>query len=92
ILPKLDTSSTKRIKGLVNQIIQKQADNLSYPYCLYEQKEIDAIIYQLYGLSDEDIREVELWYCRRYKKLAEAQGLLAEVCEKYADYLALCNQ
>ena len=42
---------------------------------LNEQKEIDRLIYQLYDLTEEDIREVELWYCRRYAKLAEAQGL-----------------
>ena len=74
------------------QIIEKQKDNPFYPYHLHEQKEIDKLVYKLYGLSDEDIREVEIWYCRRYQKLAEAQGMLAEVREKYADYLALCEQ
>lgn len=92
ILPKLDTSITKTLKGLVEQIIKKQKANPQYAYHLHEQKEIDAVVYQLYGLSDEDIREIELWYCRRYSKLAEAQGLVAEFSQKYAHYLALCKQ
>ncbi|NJN12398.1 MAG: hypothetical protein HC836_26585 [Richelia sp. RM2_1_2] len=92
ILPTLDTSTTKKLKGLVEQIIKKQKANPQYPYHLHEQKEIDSIVYRLYGLSDEDIREIELWYCRRYSKLADAQGFLAEVNQKYADYLTLCEQ
>lgn len=92
ILPTLDTSTTKRLKDLAEQIIKKQKTNSQYPYHLYEQKEIDAIVYQLYGLSDEDIREIELWYCRRYSKLADAQGFTAEVKQKYDDYLTLCEQ
>lgn len=92
ILPILDTSSTKRLKDLVEQIIKKQKANPQYPYHLYEQKEIDTIVYQLYGLNDEDIREVELWCCRRYSKLAQAQGLVAECSQKYVDYLALCQR
>ncbi len=76
----------------VSIIIEQQKISSKYPYHLYEQKEIDAIIYQLYGLNDEDIREVELWYCRRYYKLAEAQGLVTEFSQKYADYLVLCEQ
>jgi len=92
ILPQLDTNTACRLKSLVEQIIQKQKDNSHYPYHLHEQKEIDAIVYQLYGLSDEDIREVELWYSRRYSKLAEAQVILAKVRKKYADYLGRCEQ
>ena len=57
-----------------------------------EQKEIDSLVYQLYGLTEDDIREVELWYCRRYSKLTEAQGLLAEVKEKYATHLERCRR
>lgn len=92
VLPKLDTNSAQKLKSLVEQIIQKQKVNPHYPYHLHEQKEINVLVYKLYGLSDEDIREVEIWYCRRYAKLAEAQGILAEVRQKYADYLALCEQ
>jgi hypothetical protein len=52
----------------------------------------DKVIYNLYGLNDEDIREVELWYCRRYSKLAEAQGEIDVVKEKYHDYLSQCDR
>jgi len=81
----------KGIEALVLNIIDRQGRDHRYPYHLYEQKRIDAIVYRSYGLTDEDVREVELWYCRRYPKLAEAQGVLAEVREKYSDYLARCE-
>lgn len=81
----------KLIEALVSNIIAMQKQEPRYPYHLHEQKEIDALVYQLYGLNDEDIREVELWYCRRYPKLAEAQGLLAEVKTKYAEHLQRCD-
>jgi hypothetical protein len=92
ILPKLDTISKQKLKSLVEQIITKQKVNPNYQYHLHEQKEIDQLVYKLYGLSNEDIREVEIWYCRRYQKLAEAQGMFAEVRQKYADYLELCDR
>ena len=91
-LPVLDDCSKQKLKSLVERIISKQKDDPFYPYHLHEQREIDKLVYKLYGLSDEDIREVEIWYCRRYQKLAEAQGILTEVREKYAEYLALCEQ
>lgn len=80
------------LENLVMQLVEKQKINPRYPYHLHEQKEINALVYKLYGLSAEDICEVEIWYCRRYPKLAEAQGILTEVCQKYADYLTLCEQ
>jgi type I restriction-modification system DNA methylase subunit len=80
-----------RMIRLVDEIITKQREDARYPYHLYEQKEIDALVYQLYGLTDEDIREVELWYCRRYPKLAEAQGVFSEVKEKYSEHLKRCD-
>jgi phage regulator Rha-like protein len=92
IVPDIDQETVKKIELLVSKIIIQQKANPRYPYYLYEQKEINQIIYKLYGLTDEDIREIELWYCRRYNKLAEAQGLIAEVAQKYADYLTLCQQ
>ena len=33
-------------------------------------KEIDKLVYELYGLNQDDIREIETWYARRYPKLA----------------------
>jgi hypothetical protein len=92
MIPLIDTEIVKKLELLVSKIIEQQKSDSKYPYHLHEQQEIDTIIYQIYGLSNEDIREIELWYCRRYSKLADAQGFLAEVNQKYADYLALCEQ
>lgn len=83
---------TERIQLLVETIIRQQRENLRYPYFQREQKEINTLVCQLYALTGEDIREVELWYCRRYPRLAEAQGVLSEVKEKYADHLARCQR
>ena len=77
-----------RVKALVNMVEDKQKANPRYPYHLHEQKEIDTLVYELYGLDADDIREVELWFCRRYPLLAGAQGVLADVQAKYADHLA----
>lgn len=85
------TETTSRITSLTHQIIEKQESEPLYPYWLHEQKEIDALVYQLYGLTEEDIKEVEIWYCRRYPKLAKAQGVLAEVCQKYSTHLQRCE-
>ncbi|MFH1051423.1 MAG: hypothetical protein V1779_10910 [bacterium] len=38
-----------------------------------EQIEIDKLVYEAYGLNEEDIQEVENWYARRCPKLVEAQ-------------------
>jgi hypothetical protein len=76
---------------LVNVIVEKQKANPRYPYHLKEQKEIDKLVYELYDLTELDIQEIELWYCRRYPKLAEAQGVIAEVKEKYTDHLTRCE-
>lgn len=76
----------------VRIIIQKQQQNHRYNYASNEQKEIDRVVGELYGLNEDDIREVELWYCRRYPKLAEAQGLLTEVKQKYAAHLERCKR
>ncbi len=82
------TEAASVITTKVQDIISQQQANPRYPYYLHEQKEIDALVYALYGLDADDIREVELWYCRRYDRLAQAQGLLADVQTKYAAYLA----
>lgn len=80
-----------QLKTLVHAIIEKQMVDQRYPYHMHEQKEIDKLVYDLYGLSDADIREVELWFCRRYPPLAEPQGLMSEVKEKYKEHLARCE-
>lgn len=85
------TETLRRIGVFVNTIIEKQTGDLLYPYHLHEQKEIDDLVYGLYGLTEEDIREIEIWYCRRYPILADAQGFTAEVSKKYKDYLNHCE-
>lgn len=89
---RIENPIANNLRALVEGIVQKQQQDSQYSYHLHEQKEIDALVYQLYGLNEEDIREVELWYCRRYPLLAEAQGVLAEAREKYADHLARCQR
>ena len=54
----------------VKKIIQAQEKNGQYDYLNNEQKEIDQLVYEMYGLNQEDIKEVETWYARRYPKLA----------------------
>jgi Holliday junction resolvase len=56
---------------LVLSIIEKQKKNPRYNYFANEQKEIDLLVYELYGLNEEDINEVETWFARRYPKLAK---------------------
>lgn len=55
----------------VGDIVAKQKTNNSYHYLSNEQKEIDKLVYELYGLNEEDINEVETWFARRYPKLAQ---------------------
>ncbi len=88
--PILEDNVTNQIGQLVRTIVKKQKKDPSYAYHLNEQKEIDSLVYQVYSLNEEDIREIELWYCRRYSKLAEAQGALEEVKKKYAFHLKRC--
>lgn len=74
--PQIDDNSlvSRQISTLVAQIIAKQKANPRYDYASHEQIEIDRLVYEAYGLNDEDIGEVETWYARRYPRLAEAQA------------------
>ncbi len=91
LVPRDLSAIAQRLGELVRQVADKQRQNGRYLYHQGEQREIDALIYELYGLEEDDIREVTLWYCRRYRALAEAQGVLAEAREKHADHLAWCD-
>ncbi len=62
--------NNNEIQKLVDQIINKQKQNPRYDYMSNEQKEIDKLVYEMYGLNKDDIQEVECWYARRYPKLA----------------------
>lgn len=67
-IPVILTHNQSLVK-LVDTIISKQKLDPRYPYHLYEQKEIDRVVYELYGLNEDDIKEVETWYARRYPRL-----------------------
>jgi len=65
-----DDEINNKIITKVSRIIERQNQNLCYDYMSNEQKEIDKLVYEMYGLNKDDIREVETWYARRYPKLA----------------------
>ena len=88
ILPEIPPDVENEIRERVAAIIDKQKTNPYYSYHQHEQQEIDTFVYGLYRLSQDDVREVELWYCRRYPLLAAAQGTLQEIKDKYADHLS----
>lgn len=67
------TSCFSSIEALVHKIIEAQKTNPRYDYASNEQLEIDRLVYEAYGLNEDDIREVENWYARRYPALAAAQ-------------------
>lgn len=73
-----------KLKNLVDEIIRKQKQNLRYDYASNEQIEIDHLVYEAYGLNQDDITEVENWYTRRYPNLKQTKksGLKHEVVEK----------
>ena len=66
----------------VSAIISKQRKDRYYDYASHEQIEIDKLVYDAYGLNEEDINEVETWFARRYPKLAAAQRSNLEKLKK----------
>jgi hypothetical protein len=79
----------KVILQYVESIIDKQKSNPRYDYASHEQIEIDKLVYEAYGLSPEDVEEVENWYVRRYPKLSKAQKQNLQKLGKSDDYLVL---
>lgn len=73
----------------VEALIQKQKSNPRYDYASHEQIEIDKLVYETYGLTEEDVQEVENWYARRYPKLSAAQKANLLALGKSDDYLEL---
>lgn len=63
--------NSEKIKVLVESLVGNQKKIAKYNYFANEQKEIDKIVYELYGLNEDDINEVETWFARRYPKLAK---------------------
>ncbi|MDR1883581.1 MAG: N-6 DNA methylase [Prevotella sp.] len=74
---------------LINKIIETQKSNPRYDYASHEQIEIDKLVYEAYGLSPEDVEEVENWYARRYPRLSQAQKQNLRNLGKSDDYLVL---
>jgi len=68
-IPKQDQD----LELLVMSIFRNQKSDPRYDYASNEQLEIDRLVYEAYGLNEDDIREVENWYARRYPALATAQ-------------------
>lgn len=62
--------SEPQITIAVEEIIEKQKKEPRYNYLESEQRRIDQLVYALHGLDDDDIQEIELWWARRYPKLA----------------------
>jgi methylase of polypeptide subunit release factors len=65
----IDPGISARLEALVTQIVERQHSDPRYPYHLHEQIEIDRLVYQLFELTENDIREVEGWWGRRYARL-----------------------
>jgi len=64
-----DKNERNKIIKLVTEIIKKQKVNEEYSYQNSEQIEIDNIVYQIYGLNKELIKEIENWFMRKFPKL-----------------------
>ena len=71
IILNLGNEKAKLIADQITKIIQHQKQNPRYDYINNEQIEIDKLVYEMYNLNEEDIKEVENWYFRRYPKLAK---------------------
>lgn len=74
---------------LANFILSKLFIQSDYNYENEEQIEIDKLVYEAYGLTAEDVQEVENWYARRYSKLSSAQKANLRALGKSDDYLEL---
>ncbi|MHA1268152.1 MAG: Eco57I restriction-modification methylase domain-containing protein [Candidatus Helarchaeota archaeon] len=73
LIDECNESIMKKVEKLVLKIIEKQQQNPKYPYFNHEQILIDKLIYELYNLNENDIKEVENWYKRRYPEIIKYQ-------------------
>jgi hypothetical protein len=80
---------TDKIKEAVIQLIDTQKTDPEYDYASHEQIEIDKLVYEAYGLTAEDVQEVENWYARRYCRLSAAQKANLRALGKSDNYLEL---
>lgn len=90
-IPLAKTELLSTLGVMVGEIVEKQKNDGAYQYHLKDQPKVDELVFNTYELDTNEIREIELWYCRRYPRLAEAQGMMGEVKKKHADYLARCD-
>lgn len=79
VLPVFDKTELATIAQHVEQVIEKQKKNPRYAYYADEQRQIDEIVFRLYDFSENEVIEMKKWYCRRYPRLAKAQGVWQEV-------------
>ena len=85
----INSNNERILRQKIEQIIKKQKSNPRYDYASDEQIEIDKLVYEAYGLSADDVQEVENWYARRYPKLSNAQKANLRALGKSDDYLEL---
>jgi hypothetical protein len=70
---RLGSDKSNAVEQIATRVIEIQAADPRYDYASNEQIEIDRLVYEAYGLNEDDILEVENWYARRYPALAAAQ-------------------
>jgi len=86
---KVYDSLIEKAETLCKKILSKITTNIDYNYENEEQIEIDKLVYEAYGLTADDVEEVENWYARRYGKLSAAQKANLRALGKSDDYLEL---
>ena len=72
--------------NLVKRIIEKQKEDPDYEYQNNEQIKIDRLIFKLYGLDEDLLKEVEDWYDRRYPKLTLKNPEIPEIDNQELEY------
>lgn len=77
------------VKSIVKIIISNQTLNNTYDYASNEQIEINKLVYKTYGISVNEIAEIEYWFKRRYPKLSAAQMANLRKLGKSDDYMVL---
>ena len=75
-LPVLEEDHWELLGLLASQIVSAQRRGAGRGTVLGLQDEVDRVVYEHYGLTSEDVIEVEAWYMRRYPTLAAAQAAL----------------
>jgi len=61
-----------KIEILVKSIIKNQKKDLNYSYQKNEQSSIDDLVYEIFGLDNNLIDEINNWYSRKYPYLRKS--------------------